>query len=363
MKIVITGGHLSPAFSVIEKLKDENVLFIGRKHALTDDNALSLEYQLCQKYNILLEEIKTAKLNRTSLGKTILSLFNLPVGVVSAMSILKRFKPDAVLGFGGYVSLPVIFAAKILKIPVVIHEQTFEAGVANKIAGKFADKVCISWSSSEKFFPKSKTVLTGNPLRSGFLNTKGNIDSMFSFKNKTLPTVYITGGSLGSHAINILVEKSLSSLLKLANVIHQTGDAKQYLDFDRLQKEESDRYVVKKFFTVDDLADIYQATDLVVARSGANTLTELMYFKKPALLIPLPIGQKNEQLKNALVYKELGFAEIINQDNLSEEIFLNVVKQMLSNLDKYKKNEAIKNMIKKNAAEEIIKVLKHVARS
>ncbi len=363
MRIIITGGHLSPAFSVIKKLDKKDILFIGRKKAMEGDNALSLEYRLCQKLRIPFVSIKTARLQRGFTKYTIPSLFNLPIGIVRALKIVREFKPDVVLGFGGYVSLPIIFASKFLNIPVVIHEQTLEAGFANKIASKIAKKVCISWKQSEKFFPKSKTVFTGNPIREELLLNRENSKNFFKFKNNNLPLIYITGGSLGSHAINIIVEKTLPSLLKVANVIHQTGDAQKYQDFERLSKKELEGYIVKKFFEVEEIAEIYKSASLVISRSGINTVTELLYFKKPSFLIPLPIGQRNEQLKNALFLKNLNLAEVCLQNRLSDDKFLRIISYMLKNTSKYQEKKGFEGLIRKNAALEIVKVLKNVKRS
>lgn len=359
MKVIITGGHLSPAFSVIEKLDKQKILFIGRKYALEKDSALSLEYRLCQRLNIPFKSIKAAKFQRKSLKSTLFSFSNLPLGTIQALSVIKEFKPDTILSFGGYISLPVIFAAKILKIPVVIHEQTLEAGIANKICAKFAKRVCISWQSSERFFPKGKTILTGNPIRQKLLE-KTNKEK-FIFKNN-LPIIYITGGSLGAHAVNVLAEENIEDLLKIANVIHQTGDIKKYSDFERLSKKASESFLVKKFFNEEELGEIYQKANLIISRSGINTITELLYFEKKALLIPLPVGQKNEQLKNAMFYKELGLAEVLIQKNLTNEKFLNTIKLILENASRYKVSKSIDYLIKKDAAGKIINILKDASK-
>jgi len=231
MKIVIIGGHLSPALAVIEQLKGNELYYFGRKHTFEGDKAISLEYDEITKLGIPFYSINTARLQRKFTRYTLPSLIKFPLGFSQSLRILRQIKPDVVLGFGGYVSLPVVLAAFFLKIPIIIHEQTLEAGIANKIEAKFARKICISWQSSEKYFPKNKTVLTGNPLRRIVLDAK-------PFREEVgLPKLYITGGSSGSHAINFLVEKSLEKLLEKFTVIHQTGDAKAHADFEKLQTE------------------------------------------------------------------------------------------------------------------------------
>jgi UDP-N-acetylglucosamine--N-acetylmuramyl-(pentapeptide) pyrophosphoryl-undecaprenol N-acetylglucosamine transferase len=229
MKIIIIGGHLSPALAVIEELKNEEIYYLGRKHAFEGDKAISLEYEEVSKLGIPFYSINAARLQRKFTSRTIPSLAKFPSGFFQSLKALKQIKPDVVLGFGGYVSLPVVLAAFFLRIPIVIHEQTLEAGFANRMEAKFARKICISWQSSEQYFPKQKTVLTGNPLRGIVLNAK-------PFKEETgLPKIYITGGSSGSHSINLLVEKSLKELLEKFTVVHQTGDARRHADFERLQ--------------------------------------------------------------------------------------------------------------------------------
>lgn len=367
MKVVIIGGHLSPALSVLEKLNKEDVLFVGRKFALEGDTALSLEYQFVEKLNVAFANINAGRLQRNLTKHTIPSLLKIPKAVFVSLKVLKDFNPDVVIGFGGYVSLPVCIAAKILRIPIVIHEQTLEAGAANKIISKFAEKICISWKSSEKFFPKGKTILTGNPLRKEILDAK-QIKNKFNFKNN-LPVIYITGGSLGSHFINTLLENSLLNLLEKANIIHQTGDAKVFLDFEkfeRLRKSLPDllkqRYIISKFFEVNEVSKLLRKSDMVISRSGINTISELIYFKKPALLIPLLTGQKKEQLKNAFFLKNLGLAEIIEQDNVDRENFLEAVNNMLRKLDQYKINSSDENILNNESADKIINILKDVAK-
>jgi UDP-N-acetylglucosamine--N-acetylmuramyl-(pentapeptide) pyrophosphoryl-undecaprenol N-acetylglucosamine transferase len=359
MKIVIVGGHLSPALAVIEKLKNEDVFYIGRKYAFEKDAAISLEYQEIIKLGIPFYSINAARLQRKFTKQTIPSLTKFPAGFFDSLKILKQIRPDVVLGFGGYVSLPVILAAFILKIPTVIHEQTSEAGLANKIEAKFVNKVCISWETSRKYFPKDKTVITGNPLGENILNIKP------VKKNDGLPVVYVTGGSGGSHVINSLVEKSLGQLLKRFILVHQTGDSKEYNDFERLSSEKNKldsaiakNYHLQKFYSPKDMAQNLANADLVVGRAGINTVTELIFLAKPAFLIPLPFAQKNEQLKNAMFLKELGLGEIGIQKTLTAEKFISTILTMFSNLEIYKIKE---NIQIEKAAENIVGVVKNVS--
>ncbi len=169
MKLLIVaggGGHFAPALSVIEKLpKDWDLLLVGRKYSLEGDAALSLEYQTAERMHIPFRMLTTGRIQRKLTRHSLLSLLKTPIGMVQALSILRDFKPDVVLSFGGYVAVPLVLAAHFLRIPIIIHEQTFGAGLANKISSRFADKVCISWEESRKYFPNGKVVVTGNPVR------------------------------------------------------------------------------------------------------------------------------------------------------------------------------------------------------
>jgi len=364
MKIILIGGHLAPALSVLEALpKDAQVLFIGRKYAMEGDNALSLEYKTMTSLKIPFIGLNTGRWQRKLTKYTLLSLLKIPFGVIKAFLILIRFRPDIVVGFGGYVSIPVIFCASLLRIPVVIHEQTLGAGLANKLVSRFAKKICISWNSSKEYFPKDKIVMTGNPIRKfPILNAK------FSLFKNNLPTIYITGGSLGSHVINILIEGIISELLEKYNIIHQAGDTCEYRDFERLEElkmnlpeELRDNYILKKFIDPSQIGDILNLSSVVISRSGMNTVTELIYFEKPALLIPLPFSQNNEQLKNAEFLEKIGLGIVLSQSKVNQKKLLQTIELIFRNIKKYKINKKeFKGLSGKNAAQNIISVINHV---
>ena len=367
MKVVLIGGHLSPALSVLEALpKDTEVLFIGRMYALEGDNALSLEYKTITDLNVPFVGLNTGRLQRKLTKFTLLSLLKLPSGIIKSFLVLIKFRPDVVVGFGGYVSIPVVFSAFLLRIPVVIHEQTMEAGLANKLVSRFAKKICISWSSSREYFPKNKIVLTGNPVRKfSILNSK------FSIFNNKLPTIYVTGGSSGAHFINMLIEKTFKELLVSYNIIHQTGDSREYQDFERLEElrqnlpeELQDNYILKKFIDPCQIGDLMNSSSLVISRSGINTVTELIFFEKPALLIPLPFSQNSEQLKNAKFLEKIGLGKVLPQPKLTQKKLLQVIKFMFRYIKNYKiDKEEFGNLPGKNAAQNIISVINYVYKS
>ena len=361
MKVVLIGGHLGPALAVAKKLKKDEIFYIGRKFTFEGDSAVSLEYQEINKLNIPFFAITTARFQRKFTRYTIFSLSKYPIGFYQSIKILNKIKPDVVLGFGGYVSIPVIQAAYLLKIPVVIHEQTLEAGFSNRIAAKIAKKVCISWKSSENYFPKQKTILTGIPLREEIIDIK-----KIQKEKNNIPIIYVTGGSSGSHVINSLVEKSLDKLLKNYVIIHQTGDSQKHKDYEKLEKKISEldksvsqNYVLKKFFSSMEAARVLYNCDLVVGRAGINTTAELIYLQKPALLIPIPFTQKNEQFKNAEFLKGLGLGLVLEQNLLTEELFISTINSMINNISIYKLEQ---NVLANDATEKIVEVLKSVSK-
>lgn len=371
MRLAIIGGHLAPALSVLEALpKDTKVLFIGRKYALEGDKALSLEHKTITSLNIPFVGLSTGRLQRKLTKFTLLSLLKLPFGIINSFFILAEFKPDVIIGFGGYVSIPVAFCAFLLRIPVVIHEQTMGAGLANRFVSGFASKICIAWDSSRKYFPKDRTILTGNPMRKFSISSLSTNNQLPIFNNK-LPIIYITGGSLGSHFINILVEGMIKELLQNYNIVHQVGDTRGYRDFERLTllKESlpgglRDNYILEKFIDPAQIGDLLNSASLVISRSGMNTISELIHFEKPAILIPLPFSQNSEQLKNANFLEKIGLGVVLHQTEVNQKKLLETINKMFQNIGKYEiDKEKYRNMPGRNAVQSIISVINYVYKS
>ena len=363
MKVLIIGGHFSPAISIIENLRNNDIFYVGRRFAIEGDTAVSLEFKEIDKIGIPFFNINKERIQRKFTKYTIPSFVKFPKGLVESVSILRKVKPDVVLGFGGYVQVPIIIAARIFNIPIVIHEQTFDAGLSNRMLARFATKICISWESSRIYFPKQKTILTGLPIKKELINLKKEK------KEKTkLPVIYITGGSLGSHTINQLVLKSLKNLLKTFYIIHQTGDSQVYRDYDELVNIKNDlpekiinNYRVEKFLSANDALLAIKEAEIVVARAGVNTVLELLYLEKPSFLIPISFSQKNEQEKNALFLKNSGLAEIGNENKLNSEAFTNKINDIYLNISKYVVNDR-KEFKFENAAGKIVRVLEDVCK-
>lgn len=368
IKVIIAagGGHFSPALALLTNKKYAmEALIAGRKYSLEGDSAISLEYKVAKSLGVPFRSITTGRLQRRWTRYTLFSLMKLPIGFIQSLFIIKQFKPDAVLAFGGYVSLPVAFASFLLRIPVVVHEQTLGAGLANRIIGLFAKKICISWEQSRKFFPREKTILTGNMVRS-FSFIKDN--NLLPEEENNLPLVYITGGSLGSHALNILIEGCVKRLLEKYIVVHQTGDAQEYRDYDKLVKlretlgDFKSRYVISKFVPPQHVGSVLKKADIVIGRSGINTVTELILFRKPSIMVPLSFAQNNEQRKNALFLKDLGLAEVLEQKDATSDKLYELISKMLSQKDKYRLKRNDFEKIQSKASERFMNVVWNVVK-
>jgi UDP-N-acetylglucosamine--N-acetylmuramyl-(pentapeptide) pyrophosphoryl-undecaprenol N-acetylglucosamine transferase len=339
MKILITGAHFTPAQAVIEELKkleDIEIIYVGRKHTIEGDKTPSVESQVLPKLGVKFYSLTAGRLRRYLSLWTIISLLKIPLGFIQAFYILLKEKPDVVVSFGGYVSVPVVVDAWLLNKPVLMHEQTLVTGLANKINGFFADKIAVSFDTDYSF-PKQKLDLTGNPIRKELMREGGEFS-----KRERVPLIYVTGGNQGAHVINEAVGEVLEKLTEKAYVYHQTGDSK-FNDFDKLSEARSNlknpkRYVVKKWFDVSELVKIYNEADLVVSRAGANTLTELAYFGIPTLVIPIPYLHRDEQNKNAKFFENAGLTKILSQTKLNGDSLYDEISDMLTNISDLKKS-------------------------
>lgn len=326
-----TGGHLFPAIATAEAMckrcPGSEVLFVGTKRKM---DKTSLE-----QYGFATKSIHSKGLK----GKDIVSLLQgiaiLPVSIIEAMIHIVRFKPDLVLGVGGYVTGPVVLAAKLLGKVTIIHEQNSIPGLANRKLGGLVTRICISLPGSEKYFDRTKTVLTGNPVRQAILDLSREKKQGNPGKQ---PTLLVLGGSLGAHRVNELVlEACAHPKLKGIKVIHQTGP-KDVEMVKAAYTENNIEATVKAFFT--DMAAIYKEADCLVSRAGATTLAELSVLGRPAILIPYPYAADNHQEKNAEYYVQAGGATLFIEKELHATELAESVSAILKN------KETLKDMAK-----------------
>jgi UDP-N-acetylglucosamine--N-acetylmuramyl-(pentapeptide) pyrophosphoryl-undecaprenol N-acetylglucosamine transferase len=327
MKILVTGGHLTPALSVIDYIlanqKDE-LIFVGRKFS-QDKKQVSQEQTQIESRKIpffFLDGIKTSDLHGLNLVKSIPLFIN---SLLQAYQILKKTKPDVILSFGGYLALPVAITGYLRKIPILTHEQTQVIGFSNRLISKLASSVAVSFSHTKELITSNKVVVTGNPLRA---QLSAKVAKPTWFKNESaLPILYITGGNQGSKTINDFVAHNLSWLLENWLIIHQCGNPTKDHDYPAellavkktLPEKLQLRYFVLPWVEIDQLAWIYQHADAAFSRAGANTVMELIRFSIPTILVPLPFSHLDEQMKNALWYQNLGGAIILPQDQLNSQ--------------------------------------------
>lgn len=363
MKILITGGHFSPAYAVLRELevRGHEVAIAGRKRPFEGDATESYEYLTAKEKNISFFEVKAARFQRKFSSYTITSLARSPFGLLSSFKILSNYKPDMVVTFGGYIGLPICYAAWILGIPVVLHEQTQRAGLASRLISKIAKQICISFVTSKKYFPERKTILTGNPIRQEVLQLDKTI------KLPPGHVVYITGGSTGSHKINLVVEQIIGNLVSKYVIIHQTGKNK-FRDYEQLsvirkglRRSLQEKYILRKFIDPRLLASVFKKADLIVSRAGINTVCEIFATERIALLIPLPYGQHNEQLENAKLIREIGIGDYIEENNVSGKRVLQKIDEMLANYKQYAQNlPKVKKYFHENAAKKIADAVENI---
>ena len=338
-EVVFVGGHHTSSLVVVEELlrsrKDIEVSWIGHKFSAWRDASPSLEYKEVTFLGVPFYNLNAGKVYRVF---NPLKLVRIPFGFIQALLYLIKIKPDLIVSFGGYLSVPVSFWAYVFKIPVILHEQTLQGGWANIFVSKFARKILLTWESSKSLFPDSKSKVIGLPMLPGTFA----IDITKNVFNNKLPVILITGGKQGSHKINKCVGLTLKELLGVCNVVLQCGDNSEYKDFDNLNKlinlmpsELKDRFIIRKYLTRQEMLGAIKRSNLLIGRSGAHFIYEVCFYEKPALFIPLPNTSHNEQVRNANFVKSMGLAKVLEQKDLSKDSFLHNVKSMLKNLDSF----------------------------
>jgi len=363
-RIVICGGHLSPAVAVIEELlarHDCEIFYIGRKYAFERDKTISLEYKTIHDFNIPFYSLTTGRLQRSFSATTFFSFLKIPIGFIQSILILRKKSPDIVVSFGSYMALPVSLCAVILGIPVITHEQTRIMGLTNRIIARLARCVCLAWSDTRGVPKGINTYTTGLPLRKTlFDSSKSN---NFEFGDRKLPLIYITGGSSGSMSINHVVQDILPQLLTDFRVIHQTGDAYQSKDYEHfrlfrqsLGKQKKHNYKVVTHVPMSKMGVVLRNTNLAVGRSGANTVAELDIMNIPCILIPLPWSGQGEQQQNAKYLVDKGKAIIISQSDLTPRSLYETILFMLQKYPHRTMNNVV-HATKYSATSKFVKLL------
>ncbi|WP_066306688.1 undecaprenyldiphospho-muramoylpentapeptide beta-N-acetylglucosaminyltransferase [Bacillus sp. FJAT-29814] len=312
--IVFTGGgsagHVTPNLAIISEIRNDwNIQYIGSKKGI--------EKELIEKIQIPYHSISSGKLRRYIDFENVVDVFRVLKGCLDARRILKKLKPDLVFSKGGFVSVPVIVAARSLKIPIFIHESDMTPGLANKISQRFATKIFTSFDETVKFFPKGKAVAIGSPIRKEVLAGSAEKGRRFLGFHGGLPILTIMGGSLGARKINEAVRDVLGQLSAKYQIVHLCG--KNNLD----QSLEGVSGYKQFEYVHDELPDILAATDLVITRGGSNAIFEFLALKIPMLIIPLGLQQsRGDQILNAKAFAEKGFSLTLEEERLSGDSLL-----------------------------------------
>lgn len=367
-----TGGHVSPAVAVITRLRERSAAEGWDLDLLYVGSMAGVERRIITGLGVPYKAIQTGKLRRyLSLETPLDLLVRLPAGFFQARSALRRFKPDVIFSTGGYVCVPTVIAGRTLGIPSLTHEQTALVGLANRIAGRFADRVAISFPRSASFFPAGKTLLTGNPVRPTiFEGNATRAAQLFGFKTNQ-PTLYITGGAQGSHAINMAVREALPRLLACCQVLHQCGEGPDGSGDDlrvltqareELPPDLRQRYHVQAFVG-EEIGDVYALASLVVGRAGAGTVNELASLGKPSLLVPLPGSAGGEQEANARALENEGGAVVLLQNDLTPDTLTQTVCGLMGDTTRLKTmGEGAAKLAMPGAADAIIDELLRLAK-
>ncbi|HIT88934.1 MAG TPA: undecaprenyldiphospho-muramoylpentapeptide beta-N-acetylglucosaminyltransferase [Candidatus Merdenecus merdavium] len=319
-----TAGHVTPNIALFPRLKElqYDISYIGSYDGI--------EKKLIKEQNIPYYGISSGKLRRYFDLKNFSDPFKVIKGYHEAKKLLKQLKPDIIFSKGGFVTVPVVLAAKKSKIPVIIHESDMTPGLANKICIPSASKICCNFPETLNHLPKDKAVLSGSPIREELHqgNKKKGLD--FCGFTSQKPVLMVIGGSLGSVAINDAIRAILPDLLNDFQIIHLCGkanvdatllDVKGYVQYEYVHKE---------------LANLFAASDLVISRAGANAICELLALRKPNILIPLPAASsRGDQILNAKSFERQGFSKVLEEDKITGDLLLKTIHDLYTNKTKY----------------------------
>ncbi len=374
MKILFTGGgtggHFYPIIAIAEELnnlvKENRLLRPEMYYMSTEPYNEGLLFQ----NNILFEKVSAGKIRKQmspqNIFLNILDAFKTASGMVTALWRVFIIYPDVVFGKGGYASFPALFAARILRIPVIIHESDSSPGKVTAWAGKFAKKIAVSYPEAVKFFKAGRTAYTGNPIRSEI--TIPLTEGAFKILELTegIPTVLIIGGSQGSKFINEIVMDSLTQLVEKYQIVHQTGKKnytiiKETRDVVLLNNPLKDRYKIFDYLNVLNTRAAAGAADLVISRAG-SAIFEIAAWGKASIIIPIPEPTSHDQRTNAYSYARSGAAEVIEEKNLASHVLLSEIDRILTTPgEREKMQSSAKSFARLDSAKIIAKEILNLA--
>lgn len=348
-RIVLTGGgtagHVTPLIALLPTLTKENydIHYIGSYEGI--------ERKLIEEYRIPYYGISSGKLRRYLDPKNFTDPFKVIKGYYEARKIMKKLKPDILFSKGGFVSVPVVMAARKSKIPIIIHESDMTPGLANKLSIPSAKKVCANFPETMKYLPPDKAVLTGTPIRKELFsgNKIKGLDFCGFTANK--PVMMIIGGSTGSRIINDVIRGMLPTLVRDFQIIHLCGkgnldsklaDTKGYVQFEYIK---------------DELTNLFAAASLIISRAGANAICEILALKLPNILIPLSANaSRGDQILNAESFESQGYSYVLKEEDLSVSSLLEAIETVMDNRHKY--IEAMNKSELNNSIDTIMNLIK-----
>ncbi|MBI3305670.1 UDP-N-acetylglucosamine--N-acetylmuramyl-(pentapeptide) pyrophosphoryl-undecaprenol N-acetylglucosamine transferase [Candidatus Nomurabacteria bacterium] len=377
MKIVFTGGgtggHFYPIIAVAEMVNqiiDEENILKSELYFISDN---PFDRELLFENGLIYEEIKTGK-RRTHTGikgaiLNFFDLFKIFFGVLNAIFKIFSIYPDAVFGKGGYASFPTLFAARILRIPVVIHESDSAPGRVNRWAGRFAKKIAVSFAEAGDFFPKDHVAWTGQPIRTEIEHPADKEEALEYFKlESSIPVILVLGGSLGAELINNTIIDALPRLVKDYQIVHQTGiknfeAVKERADVVLNDNRHKLRYLPVAFLSTLPLKMAAGAATIIISRAG-SMLFEISSWGLPSILVPITNTNLNHQKKNAFNYARSGACSVIEEANMTANILCGEIDRIVGDKEIYDNmSESAKNFNKTNAGAKIARALVDIALS
>lgn len=352
-KIILTGGgtagHVTPNIALLPGLRKAgfSISYIGSYNGI--------EKQLAEEQDIPYYGISSGKLRRYFDMKNFSDPFKVLKGLGQSIRLMRRLNPDIVFSKGGFVSVPVILAAKLCHVPSIIHESDLTPGLANKLAIPNAAKVCCNFPETLKYLPEGKAVLTGSPIRSGLLSgNKENARKLCGFTDEK-PVLFVVGGSSGSKFINDSIRALLPDLLKTYQVVHMCGKG-------NLEESLSQTAGYKQYEYIGaELNDIFALADLVVSRAGANSICELLALHKPNILIPLSANaSRGDQILNAQSFEKQGYSVVVREEAITPDFLLNIIQKTYKDRERYINAMQKSSMI--NSVEKIISLIEETAK-
>ena len=327
-RIILTGGgtagHVTPNIALLPQLKElgYDIHYIGSKSGIEKDLITGL--------HIPYHGISSGKLRRYFSLENFTDPFRVLKGFSEAYKIIKTLKPDVIFSKGGFVSVPVVLAGKLCKVPTLIHESDLTPGLANKISIPSATHVCCNFPETLQYLPEGKAVLTGCPIRQELLSGDKDAARAFCKFTSDKPVLLIVGGSLGSVIVNNAVRAILPELLEDFQVIHLCGKDKTDESLSSLEGYIQFEYIQ------DELKDLFALADVVISRAGANAICELVALKKPNLLIPLSAkASRGDQILNARSFERQGFSMVLEEESITNEVLLDCIRKLYGQKDTY----------------------------